>query len=226
METQDTTTDAQSVATSDVGAMPASLTGLTVAQASETQDQPAAEAQSGSVAPPPRVPTEGDAVLFWPQSNYQGSYPIAGSITKVWSDTCVNLTMPTSDGSNYEACSVFLARPGAVAPAGYCARLVDELQGEIPFVGVYGVSPQPKGVGVPIAADGSHVNEAPVIGVARLEDARALPEVPEDEQHEDHVPPSDRHIGDFLDHDGRVMRIVHWGRALAKRAIASIAHDD
>ncbi len=75
-----------------------------------------------------RQPVEGEAVLFWPAAGYEGSYPIKATITKVWSDTCVNLSMPTDDGNECVPTSVLVVRNLDInRPSGYYCMYADEV---------------------------------------------------------------------------------------------------
>jgi len=75
-----------------------------------------------------RQPVEGEAVLFWPSAGYEGSYPIKATITKVWSDTCVNLSMPTDDSWECVTKRVPVVRNLDVnRPSGYYCMYADEV---------------------------------------------------------------------------------------------------
>jgi hypothetical protein len=216
--------------------------GEAAAAADEPQAVAAAPAptQEASAAAPSR-PQVGDAVLFWPHAGYPGSFPIEAEIDHVWSDTCVNVSMPASDGSVYQPTSVFLVRHGNQAqPSGYYCAYADELPDAAPAVKAYEVvTPalrqdlqQLHDVAVDAAAE-ARAEVAAVAqqataayadgeGIIRIEDARALPEASPDAPALPIVATIERHIESFIDSDGRVMRIVKVAGALAKKAVQAV----
>lgn len=214
------------------------------APAPELAQAAAAEEAAPPPAPEPATPSRpqvGDSVLFWPHTGigYQGSFPIEAEIDHVWSDTCVNVSMPASNGSEYQATSVFLVRNGQALPSGYYCAYADELPQAVPAAKVYEVAAPTlqqdlqalHDVAVEAAAEAraaaAEVQQATATyadgeGIIRIEDARALPEASPDAPSVPVVATIERHIESFVDSDGRVMRIVKVAGALAKKAVQAV----
>lgn len=66
-------------------------------------------------------PSPGRIVLYYPGPSESiarsGGAPLAAIVCRVWSDTCINLTVFDANGNTHPRTSVTLVQPGVPVPA-------------------------------------------------------------------------------------------------------------
>lgn len=190
------------------------------------------------------TPIEGLKATFFPDRiEGEAAMPVQATITKVWSDTCVNLEYieigPQGDMAVLSPNSVLLLGSGMEQPSGYYCVLVDEQVITATDVGDLGAVLGDAPIEPPVEStdtvlhngappvDNAHVapgaeqfvesTAEPVRGIVTLAEAQALPVLEHDDPREcaPFEPTEDRHITAFIAEDGRTMRVVHVEGELA-----------